>query len=81
MTVTGTCDCDDDRGFPLPTSESQRLKILRQTELLDSKEEESYDRYTSMAVRLFHVSGLRFSCFLFSFMIFVLGTLFFSESG
>eukprot|EP01040_Poterioochromonas_malhamensis_P002999 gene2998-3186_t len=55
MTVTGTCDCDDDRGFPLPTSESQRLKILRQTELLDSKEEESYDRYTSMAVRLFHV--------------------------
>lgn len=51
---------DDERSysrkyFPIPKNEITRLKILHQTDLLDTKEEENYDRYTSMAARLFHV--------------------------
>ncbi len=51
---------DDERSqsgrfFPIPKNERTRLKILYQTDLLDTKEEEDYDRYTSMAARLFHV--------------------------
>eukprot|EP01040_Poterioochromonas_malhamensis_P002997 gene2997-3184_t len=51
---------DDERShtgkyFPIPKNEIIRLKILQQTDLLDTKEEENYDRYTSMAARLFHI--------------------------
>eukprot|EP01040_Poterioochromonas_malhamensis_P014035 gene14035-15503_t len=52
---------DDERShsgkyfFPIPKNEITRLNILHQTDLLDTKEEEKYDRYTSMAARLFHI--------------------------
>ena len=42
---------------PIPANESERLKFLRQTELLDSAEEQSFDRFTTLVQRLFQVSS------------------------
>lgn len=41
---------------PVPNNESYRIRVLRQTELLDSNPSDSdFDRYTSLAKRIFNV--------------------------
>lgn len=42
---------------PVPAKERDRIKILRQTKILDSScEDPSFDRYTMMCSRIFGVS-------------------------
>jgi hypothetical protein len=40
---------------PIPKNESKRIKVLREAEILDTEEEQEYDRYTSLASRVFKV--------------------------
>jgi len=40
---------------PVPSNEAERLRVLRQSTLLDSKSEERFDRLTTMAARIFKV--------------------------
>ena len=40
---------------PVPNCENDRIKILKQTKLLDSEEDSSFDRFTSLAQRIFNV--------------------------
>lgn len=41
---------------PLPINEKKRLKFLREAKIFDTDEnEESYDRYTTLAARIFDV--------------------------
>jgi hypothetical protein len=40
---------------PIPDFEARRLKILRQTALLDSDEDPAYDRFTRLVCRRFKV--------------------------
>eukprot|EP00981_Chlorochromonas_danica_P003048 scaffold607_cov160-Ochromonas_danica.AAC.21 len=43
---------------PVPAKERDRIKILRQTKILDSSSEEpSFDRYTTLCSRIFGVSA------------------------
>ncbi|RYG93617.1 hypothetical protein EON65_58660 [archaeon] len=41
---------------PLPPNEKKRMKILRQSFILDTPEEAVFDRYTSLAARHFKVT-------------------------
>lgn len=41
---------------PMPKCEEHRLNVLYQSNILDTPPEEVYDRYTTMARRIFHVS-------------------------
>lgn len=41
---------------PVPDYENDRMKILRQTRLLDSEEDVSFDRFTALAQRIFNVN-------------------------
>ena len=41
---------------PVPANENERIKILRQTQLLDSDDEATFDRFTSLAQRIFNVT-------------------------
>ena len=41
---------------PVPGDEFDRLKVLRQSEILDTKSDPEYDRYTSLAKRIFKVN-------------------------
>ena len=43
---------------PIPECENDRVKILRQTKLLDSEDDSSFDRFTSLAQRIFNVTFL-----------------------
>ena len=43
---------------PVPDYENDRIKILRQTNLLDSEEDVSFDRFTALAQRIFNVTKL-----------------------
>jgi hypothetical protein len=40
---------------PIPSNESERLKVLRQTTLLDSNSDKKFDQQTRMAARIFDV--------------------------
>ena len=40
---------------PVPDYENDRIKILRQTKLLDSDEDVSFDRFTALSQRIFNV--------------------------
>ncbi len=41
---------------PVPAHELDRIQLLRQSQLLDTPPEEPYDRYVSMAARIFKVT-------------------------
>lgn len=45
---------------PLPINENTRITTLRQTNLLDSTQEEEFDRFTNLCSRVFDVSPLLF---------------------
>lgn len=51
---------------PVPDNEFDRIKILRQANLLDTNKEDGiYDRFTSLAKRIFNVIVLSFYwCFI-----------------
>ena len=40
---------------PIPEGEDQRMRMLRQTRILDTAPEETFDRFTSLAKRFFNV--------------------------
>lgn len=55
-----------------PAKEEERLKVLLEADILDSKNEEIYERYTTMASRIFKVLLFLFVLFVFfsSFYLF-----------
>ena len=48
-----------DLKVPVPDDEARRLNVLRETQLLDSNQSDpDFDRYTSLAKRIFNVRCL-----------------------
>jgi len=48
-----------DLKVPVPDDEARRLNVLRETQLLDSNQSDpDFDRYTSLAKRIFNVRSL-----------------------
>lgn len=45
---------------PLPNHERERVLLLRQCSLLDSEQDEAFDRFTNLAARCFEVLTLLF---------------------
>ncbi len=43
---------------PVPQCECERLKILRETRLMDTEDETDYNRYVQLAARIFKVSKI-----------------------
>lgn len=41
---------------PFPSTESKRLQILEEANILDTIAESKYDRYTTLVARIFKVS-------------------------
>lgn len=41
--------------IPIPLNEKRRLRVLQEAEILDTVSEESYQRFTALASRIFKV--------------------------
>jgi hypothetical protein len=51
------CDTLNNLKVPITKSENKRIETLRETALLDSMDEEEYDRFTTLCCRIFNVNS------------------------